>query len=193
MHAGCRDAGGLSCMDRPASIIFIHGASSSGKSTLARGVQANIDQPFWHISIDHLRDAGVLPSARIKSGEFNWRDMRRQFFDGFHQSLAAYAEAGNNLIVEHIIDTPGWHEDLVALLAPFDLFFVGVHCSLAELNRREAARGDREVGSAERDYHTIHQGLRYDFEVQSEASVESNVAGAIAAWQARRAPSAFFG
>jgi chloramphenicol 3-O phosphotransferase len=178
-------------MERPASIIFIHGASSSGKSTLARGVQAKIDRPFWHISIDHLRDAGVLPSARIKSGEFNWRDMRRQFFYGFHQSLAAYAHAGNNLIVEHILDTSGWHEDLIALLAPFDVFFVGMHCSVAELNRREAARGDREIGSAERDYHTIHHGLRYDFEVQSEADVEDNVARVIAAWTARTAPSDF--
>ncbi|HTM79338.1 MAG TPA: AAA family ATPase, partial [Devosia sp.] len=151
-------------MGARASIIFIHGASSSGKSTLARRLQATIDQPFWHISIDHLRDAGVLPSARIASGEFKWRDMRRQFFDGFHHTLAAYAQAGNNLIVEHILDTPDWHADLARLLAPFDVFFVGVHCSLAELSRREAARGDREVGSAERDYHSIHQGLRYDFE-----------------------------
>lgn len=175
-----------------ASIIFIHGASSSGKSALARGVQAAIDRPFWSISIDHLRDAGVLPSARIKSGEFKWRgDMRRQFFDGFHRSLAAYAEAGNNLILEHILDTSGWHKDLMRLLAPFDVFFVGVHCSVEELRRREAARGDREAGSAERDFHTIHQGLSYDFEVQSEAGVESNVAAVIAAWKTRIAPSAF--
>lgn len=174
------------------SIIFIHGASSSGKSTLARGVQAAIDQPFWHISIDKLRDAGVLPSQRIKSGEFQWKgDMRRRFFDGFHHSLVAYAEAGNNLIVEHILDTPGWREDLARLLAPFDVFFVGVHCSVEELRRREAARGDREMGSAERDFHTIHLGLHYDFEVQSEAGFESNVARLIAAWRARRAPSAF--
>jgi len=174
-----------------ANIIFLHGASSSGKSTLARGVQGKIDQPFWHISIDHLRDAGVLPSARIKSGEFNWREMRQPFFDGFHQSLAAYAHAGNNLIVEHILDTPGWHEDLITLLAPFDVFFVGVHCSLAELNRRETARGDRPAGSAEQDFHTIHKGMHYDFEVQSEAGAEDTVDRVIAAWKVRVGPSAF--
>lgn len=44
-------------------IIFFHGASSRGKSTLARELQAKIEKPFWHISIDHLRDAGVLPLA----------------------------------------------------------------------------------------------------------------------------------
>jgi len=57
-------------------IIFLHGASSSGKSTIARALQARIDEPFWHISIDHLRDAGILPSARITSGEFKWPEMR---------------------------------------------------------------------------------------------------------------------
>ncbi|MDB5589374.1 MAG: chloramphenicol phosphotransferase [Devosia sp.] len=178
-------------MDRPASIIFIHGASSSGKSSLARGVQAKIDQPFWHISIDHLRDAGVLPSARITSGEFKWRDMRRPFFDGFHQSLAAYAHAGNSLIVEHILDTPGWHEDLIALLAPFDVFFVGVQCSLAELVRREQARGDRPIGSAEQDFNTIHRGLRYDLEISAELDANDNVERVISAWKTRTAPSAF--
>ena len=127
-------------------IIFLHGASSSGKSTIARSLQARIEEPFWHISIDHLRDAGVLPSARIKNGEFNWSAMRAAFFNGFHQSLAAYAHAGNNLILEHILDTDGWQEELGKLLVPCDVFFVGVHCSLEELIRREAERGDRRGG-----------------------------------------------
>ena len=79
-----------------AEIIFLHGASSSGKSTIARLLQARIERPFWHVSIDHLRDAGVLPLARFRSGEFAWADARKPFFDGFHASLAAYADAGNN-------------------------------------------------------------------------------------------------
>ena len=174
-----------------ARIIFVHGASSSGKSTIARGLQARLPLPFWHISIDHLRDAGVLPTARFKSREFDWKAARQPFFDGFHRSLAAYAGAGNNLVVEHILDTPGWLDDLVALLAPFDVFFVGVHCALPELIRREAARGDRPPGSAEQDFRTIHRGLEYDFEVDSELAADENVERVIAAWTARRSPSVF--
>lgn len=174
-----------------AKIIFVHGASSSGKSTIARGLQARLPEPFWHISIDHLRDSGVLPMARFKNREFAWREARQPFFDGFHRSLAAYAGAGNNLVLEHILDTPGWLEELAGLFAPFDVFFVGVHCSLPELIRREAARGDRPMGSAEQDFHTIHQGVQYDFEVQSELDGDENVTRIIAAWEARRAPSAF--
>jgi chloramphenicol 3-O phosphotransferase len=172
-------------------IIFLHGASSSGKSTLARGIQERIDLPFWHISIDHLRDAGVLPSSRIERGDFAWASMRKPFFDGFHRSLAAYAGAGNNLVVEHILDTAGWLDDLFGLLAPFDVFFVGVHCALPELIRREAARGDRPAGSAAQDFATIHRGMRYDFEVDSDSSPDTNVERIIAAWQARKPPSVF--
>lgn len=178
-------------MNQSGKIILLHGASSSGKSTIARGVQATIDEPFWHISIDHLRDSGVLPSARIRNGDFNWGDMRPQFFDGFHKSLAAYAHAGNNLIVEHILDTDGWLSDLAILFAPFDIFFVGVHCSLPELIRRETARGNRQTGSAEHDYRTIHRGLRYDLEIQSELKLEENIEQLISAWKSRKSPSVF--
>lgn len=177
----------------PGKIIFLHGASSSGKSTLARALQASFEVPFWHVSIDHLRDAGVLPSARIKSGEFAWQAMRAPFFDGFHRSLVAYAGAGNNLIVEHILDTPGWHRTLATLLEPFDVFFVGVHCPLDELQQRELARGDRGIGSAEQDFHTIHRGVDYNLDVQTLDGAEVNAARVIAAWHQRESRSAFFG
>ena len=178
-------------MVAPGKIIFLHGASSSGKSTVARGIQAQIEVSFWHISIDHLRDAGVLPMARFQSREFDWKAARGPFFDGFHQSLAAYAGAGNNLILEHILDGEGWMEELVRLFRPFDVFFVGVHCPLALLIEREKARGDRPMGSAERDFQTIHVGKNYDFEVQADRDPTENVAAIIAAWHARSRPSAF--
>lgn len=178
-------------MVEPGKIIFLHGASSSGKSTLARGVQARIGEPFWHISIDHLRDSGVLPMARFKSGEFDWKAARAPFFDGFHRSLAAYAGAGNNLVLEHILDGEGWLEQLVQLFAPFDVFFVGVHCPLPLLIEREKARGDRPAGSAEQDFCTIHRGRTYDFEVQGEGDAAENVGSILAAWENRSPMSVF--
>ena len=179
-------------MTGKAGVIFLHGASSSGKSTLARMVQSRIERPFWHISIDHLRDAGVLPLDRVKAGDFQWRQMRAPFFAGFHASLAAYAAAGNNLIVEHILDTPGWQGELAALFRPFDVLFVAVHCPVEELQRRELARGDRPVGSAEKDAQTIHVGRRYDLEVATEDGVEANSERVMTAWRAPRAGSQFF-
>lgn len=172
-------------------IILLNGASSSGKSSLARALQARIETPFWHISIDHLRDSGVLPSARIRSGEFDWRRMREAFFLGFERSLLAYAEAGNDLIVEHIMESEAWLRRLAAILSGQDVFFVGVHCALEELERRERQRGDRPLGDARRDYFRIHSYCRYDVEVDGMAEPQANADAVIAAWHARRPPSAF--
>lgn len=174
-----------------AQVIFLHGASSSGKSTLARALQRRIERPFWHVSIDHLRDAGVLPMERFRTGEFRWADARAGFFAGFHGSLKAYADAGNDLILEHILDTDGWLDELTALLAGHDVFFVAVHCPLELLMAREAARGDRPLGSAQRDFETIHIGKRYDIELDATEDIEANVARLLAAWRSGRRASSF--
>lgn len=171
--------------------ILLNGASSSGKSSIARSVQARIDSPFWHISIDHLRDAGVLPMDRIRSGEFPWTPQREAFFEGFESALPAFLRPGNNLIVEHIVETSAWMQRLVSLLEGFDVFFVGVHCPLAELERREIARGDRRIGDARRDFYSVHNHATYDLELDSTEPPELNADRLIAAWRARTEPSAF--
>lgn len=176
---------------RPGRIILLNGASSSGKSSLARLIQARIDTPFWHISIDHLRDSGVLPTTRIRSGEFDWRMMREAFFLGFERSLLAYVEAGNDLVVEHIMESEEWLLRLTDTLAGHDVFFVGVHCALEELERRERERGDRPIGDARRDFHRIHSYCLYDFEVDALQDRQANADAIIAAWQARSNSAAF--
>jgi len=175
----------------PGRIILLNGASSSGKSSLARAIQSRIDRPFWHISIDHLRDSGVLPTARLKSGEFDWRKMREAFFLGFERSLLAYVAAGNDLVVEHIMESEAWLLRLADTLAGQDVFFVGVHCALEELERRERERGDRPIGDARRDFHRIHSYCLYDLEVDAMQDRESNADMVIAAWRARSKPAAF--
>ena len=172
-------------------IIFLNGASSSGKSTLARGLRDRLDLPFWHFSIDHLNTADVLPEARIRSGEFAWSALRESFFDGFHRCLPALADAGNNLVVEHIVETAPWRDRLIALLAPFDVYCVGVHCPLPELERRERDRGDRRIGEARADLETTHALCSYDFEVDSTCAQDRNVEAVITAWRMRQRPSAF--
>ena len=177
---------------RPGRIILLNGASSAGKSTLARALQAQVDTPFWHWSIDHWLAAGVLPRERMDAGEFDWAAMRPAFFDGFHRSLPALASAGNDLIVEHIVETAAWMRRLVELLAPHDVFYVGVRCPLPELERREQARGDRRAGSAREDDASTHAFGEYDVEVICTGTPpEQLAADVLRAWRARRAPGAF--
>ena len=129
--------------------------------------------------------------ARIRSGEIDWSAMRPAVFDGFHRCLPVLAEAGNNLIVEHIIENEMWMSNLVKLLTSFDVFFVGVHCSLPELERRERERGNRRVGEARTDYQVIHSFTEYDLEIDSMQPCQTNVSTLIDAWKSRQPPSAF--
>ena len=172
-------------------IILLNGPSSAGKSTLAARLQALLDEPFWCLSIDHLRAAQVLPARRIETGEFPWSSLRASFFDGFHRCLPALAGAGNNLVVEHIIETREWMDRLLDLLADIDVFFVGLHCPVDELERREIARGDRRIGEARADFETAHRGCTYDMEVDSTAPIEVTAAAIVQAWTRRGAPGAF--
>jgi chloramphenicol 3-O phosphotransferase len=173
-------------------IIVVNGASSSGKSTLCRALQASLDQPFWHFSIDHLmHDAGILPTQRIRDGEFAWADMRPAFFDGYHNCLPALASAGNNLLAEHIVETAAWMSRLLLLLETFDVFFIGVHCPLAELEARELRRGDRRLGEARQDFATVHTYGSYDLEIDSTRRLEDNVDVVLRAWRSRTQPGAF--
>ena len=90
----------------------------------------------------------MLPVRRDPDGPFAWRDqMRPQFFAGFHRYLPALAAAGNDLIVEHIIEFRAWREDLARLLEGLDVFLVGVHCDLAE---KTAASATGEIAVSER-------------------------------------------
>ncbi|SPF80817.1 chloramphenicol phosphotransferase CPT family protein [Pseudoprimorskyibacter insulae] len=175
----------------PGQIIFLHGPSSSGKTTLARALQNRIEAPFWHVSIDHLRDSDTLPLARVKAGDFQWKTMRAAVFDGFHASLAAYARTGNNLIVEHILDTPGWADDLHRLLAPFDVLFIGLHCPLTTLKQREKTRRDWPLGSPEQDFNTVHEARIYDLTLDSTQPATENAEKILTLWRSGKRQSEF--
>jgi chloramphenicol 3-O phosphotransferase len=173
----------------PGRIILLNGASSSGKSTLAEALRRSLDEPFLYVSSDRFVAAGMLPARRDDGGPFDWwRQVRPRFFAGFHRCLPALASAGNDLIVEHIIEFRSWREQLAVLLAGLDVFLVGVHCDVDELDRRERARGDRRIGEGRThvEVDRIHSFGRYDFEVDTTTGVSPELVESIlTAWRLR--------
>ena len=181
----------------PGRIILLNGASGSGKSTLARRLRAAMAEPFLHVSSDHLVDSGMLPRRTEDGGPFDWwHEVRPRFFAGFHRCLPALASAGNDLVVEHIIEFPSWRAELGRLLRGFDVFLVGVHCDLDEIDRRERRRGDRRIGEG-RTHVTvdrIHSFGPYDLEIDTTAGVSAAlVESVLAAWRERSAAGALAG
>lgn len=47
------------------TIIYLNGASSAGKTTLAQALQRVLDQPYFHLSIDGF---GALVLRRLDAG-----------------------------------------------------------------------------------------------------------------------------
>jgi chloramphenicol 3-O phosphotransferase len=178
-------------MPSPGSVILLNGPSSSGKTTLARAAQQQFDIPFLRFSFDLFLDHQALPMDAIRRGAFTWASIRPQVFAGVHQCLPALAAAGNNVIFDYIIETQAALDHLAQVLAGFDVFLVGLHCSLPELERREQERGNRRNGEAALDVQTVHTFTAYDLELNSEHPVKDNATRLIEAWYKRQRPSVF--
>ena len=174
----------------PGKIILINGPSSSGKTTLALRLQNRLDQPFIRFSFDLFLEHKAFPWEAIRSGRFSWESMRPAVFSGIQQCVPALARAGNNVLFDTIIETRTMLHQLIALLSGLDVFFVGLHCSIAELERRERQRGDRRQGEARLDFQTVHTIPTYDLELDSERPLEENAARLIQEWQSRQRPNA---
>ena len=169
----------------PGSLILMNGASSAGKTTLCRAVRDAMPRPFLHFSLDFFMfDANVLP--RTPEGKIrDWQEIRPQVFQGFNRCLPALLDAGNNLVVDYIIETPEMWAEFQHFLRGHDVFLIGVHCPVEELERREHARADRRIGDARRDAQTVHTFTSYDLELNCTEPLQGNVQKVIQAWQNR--------
>jgi len=176
----------------PGKIILLNGASSAGKSTLCEALQAELPLPFLQFSLDFFMfNSKVLPKRRDETGPFSWRLIRPKLFEGFFNCLAGLAHAGNNVLTDYIIESQEQLHQLIQKLGQLDVFLVGVHCPLPELERREKLRGDRPAGDAKRDLETVHTFTKYDFEVDSTIPPDQNAKAIAAAWEQRKGPGAF--
>ena len=94
----------------------------------------------------------------------------RQTRAGFHRAVAGMARAGNDIIMDHVLSEPWRLRDCLAVMAGIDVVFVGVHCSLDALQRREQQRGDRPLGTATQQIEQVHAHRIYDLEVETSTN-----------------------
>jgi chloramphenicol 3-O phosphotransferase len=172
---------------------LLNGISSAGKTSIARVLQQTLSEPYWRVSIDAFED--MLPDRYQEARAFAWEALFPKLLAGFHRSIAALAGAGLNLIVDHVmVYREGWAStlaDCLTVLEPFSVYFVGVHCSLDEAKRREQVRGDRFVGTAERQYPLVHRHNRYDLEVDTTHASPEVCAEQIRRFVSLHSPTAF--
>jgi chloramphenicol 3-O phosphotransferase len=84
---------------------------------------------------------------------------------GMHRALAAYADAGNNVIVDYILYDSSWLKDLITALKDYTVYFIGLHAPIEVLEAREKGRGTSPAGHARSHYDVVHQPGTYDLEL----------------------------
>lgn len=169
-------------------MIVLNGGSSSGKSGIARCLQAVLPQAWLAIGVDTLID--VMP-ARLRLGSegigFADGDVSvgaefRLLEDAWMAGVAAMVRAGARVIVDDVFlggaeSRQRWEKALDGLA----VLWVGVRCDAEVAAGRELARGDRVAGMAEAQADLVHRGMSYDVEVDTAKAESVECAKVIAA------------
>jgi chloramphenicol 3-O phosphotransferase len=153
------------------NIILLNGVSSSGKTNLSKELTKLLPD-YFHLSIDEFDN---LIEKMEDRGNGRLIPVPTEYF--FHRTIAMFSDRGINLIVDQLLHDRFTIDDCLAVLQGYPVFFVGVHCPIEELERREQARGDREPGLAKRQLQFVHQQNEvYDIEVNTH--LESHASSA---------------
>jgi chloramphenicol 3-O phosphotransferase len=167
-------------------IVFVNGASSSGKTSLARALQEVWDGPLLFWSIDMVisqlpfaltgkgaKAADGYPTTFIQTREGKDPSIKvgrvgRDLSALSAQYIRQISESGYDVIVDYVLLDEEMYETFRLELADVEVLFVGLTCRLKTLHERERARGDREVGlSASQEEHIHFCKTEYDLVLDS--------------------------
>lgn len=150
-------------------IILLNGTSSSGKTTLSQALQEALPEPYMHLSLDGL--FYMYPKRFLNANTRTEAEVFRQLIptvvSGLHHAAAALAKAGNNVIVDHVLQEDGWLQECLECWKELVVYFVGVKCDLSIVMEREARREDREKGLAWSQYDRVHRHNLYDIVIDT--------------------------
>ena len=150
-------------------IIFLNGTSSSGKSSIAEALLQVLDEPWFHMPVDAI-NAMRSKNRTAELDQAGLDSLLAKTRAGFHRAVAAMAEAGNDVVVDHVLSENWRLIDCLRVLDGYEVVFVAVRCSPRELVRRERARGDREPGQAAAQQERVHAHRIYDLECDTTAT-----------------------
>ncbi len=183
-------------MKMTTQIIYLNGPSSSGKTTLAKGLQHAFDELFLHVGIDKI--IGWMPEkVNDWTGGFaplgySWKQSvdesgssiqelqigpyAEKIADTFQEVVLLLAKMGHHLIIDDVSFGKRSVDQWKALLKDFKVLWVGVNAPLSVLEQREKERGNRIVGSARGQFHKVHADATYDLEIDTHhATLAENI------------------
>jgi chloramphenicol 3-O phosphotransferase len=147
-------------------IILINGASSSGKTSVARALQSQWDGPLLYWSLDKV--ISQLPVSYTGNGgnssegfeilgsEIFARKHGRALNNLSAAYVASLATAGYDVVVDYIFLNEEILSPFTTELRDHALCFVGITCNQDIINARNIARNDRITGLSVSQQSSVH-------------------------------------
>ena len=154
---------------RSGRVILLNGASSAGKSTLARNLQLLLKEAAMIFSMD---DYLAMSRGKHETALDAVRESGLPFIESFHAAIAEAARKGALVIVDHVIgESRRWIQDLLNRLDGIPRILVRVECRQDILLERERRRTDRTPAPAhaQRQHAGIHRHFPHDFSIDTSA------------------------
>jgi len=159
-------------------LIVLNGASSAGKTSLARTLLKRLNRP-WLLLEEDAFVQGTLDD-RFQSRSIN-DPILEQTLRGYYRSLQAFISVGFYVVADLGLYTETIASAFAEETRSLSRLIVGVHCNPEELDRRERLRGNRPIGLGRSQSATIHRHIHYDIEVDTSDGDLIGCADAIAA------------
>ena len=167
-------------------------------------LQQLLDEPWQHIALDQFRDGmpgryrglnspegspgdsglNIVPMEKdgAKLTHIRFGTHGEQVLSGMRRAIAAFAQAGNNVIIDDLLFKPEYLDDYAQALADVPTWLIGVRCSLEVVNQREGRRSGRFPGTATSHFHEVHaHDAGYDLEIDTSHTTPKECALAIVA------------
>ncbi|MBF9000530.1 chloramphenicol phosphotransferase CPT family protein [Vibrio nitrifigilis] len=168
-------------------VVILNGASSSGKSSIAKALQAILPDYYLHMGIDTFiammpEKSNALSRADEPSDGFYWQTQQhaagtvkricsgtygKQVNRAYHSTVKHLANSGLKVIVDDVMNGEQEQQAWLSALVEVKHIFVGVMCDEHTLAQRERSRPDRINGSAIEQACRVHQGVTYDITVST--------------------------
>lgn len=161
---------------KPASVI-LHGPSSSGKSSLARALQARWPGPLLHVDLDAfelMSEGTLLPTLDDR------REAFRLHCANLQATLRNIAATRFSLVLDFVLRDAAQFARCLDALSGRAVYVVGVRCDLDVLEARERQRGDRDIGLGRAQF--AHPEFSRSYDLLIDTTQQTADAGAEEIW-----------
>jgi chloramphenicol 3-O phosphotransferase len=161
--------------------IVLHGPTSSGKSSLAKALQANAVIPAFHISLDSF----VTMANRGDMRSEEERDLAYHIHcENLRSTLAGVVKTDFEIILDLVLRDIVELDACLRVLSPRPTYVVRVWAPISVLEAREQTREDRGVGMAREQFEHPAYKRTYDFEVDTSMCTAAQGAASIRGFMA---------